>query len=478
MEDEIITLDLGFGWKKEETTHTEDKTTKKERLIEVNRKLKEHFVGIDGVIDEITQKIRLWYINPEILTRPTIINLYGLTGVGKTDLIIKLIDLLGFEKKSCIVELDNNSTSTNINDIRYGRSNNKGYIGFKLLNNYIKPIDQSILLLDEIQRFRTVFPSENGSYYRKNEHYDDVWRLLSDGQLYSKQLLIKELDDHINNMEGAWQSAQNSDMRHFQDEKMNIALGMMPVTTSNLPNNGGSIKSQVNKFIKESYNSIYIPTVMSCIDITQEDIYYIMMLKMKYQGIEACVSDISRGYNTVENAVRLLRECSNKVIWDLLIYKQQQLIEDTDDSRDARRKYVYSKMLIFICGNMEELYKKFNYKIENIGLNDIKDGLKSMFRDEQVSRFGNNYILYPILSEKDYKTILTRELTEIENELREKYNDNTINVVNNVNIHKEMKERINNGEIDYLAGVRPFLSTVNNVISNHIPDILANYIEI
>ena len=38
----------------------------KEKLAEVAAELKLHFVGIDDVIDDITSKIEMWYVMPEL----------------------------------------------------------------------------------------------------------------------------------------------------------------------------------------------------------------------------------------------------------------------------------------------------------------------------------------------------------------------------------------------------------------------------
>ena len=55
-----------------------DKETIKERmktLEEAKISIKREFFGIDKVIDEVFEQIKTWYIYPEYLSRPTIINL-------------------------------------------------------------------------------------------------------------------------------------------------------------------------------------------------------------------------------------------------------------------------------------------------------------------------------------------------------------------------------------------------------------------
>jgi len=80
-------------------------------LLTAQSELKKSFVGIDPIIDELIHQIRIWYIMPELLSKPVIINLWGMTGVGKTDLVRKLVQLLHFEDSFAEIELSNSANS-------------------------------------------------------------------------------------------------------------------------------------------------------------------------------------------------------------------------------------------------------------------------------------------------------------------------------------------------------------------------------
>ena len=56
------------------------------RLAQVATELKAELFGIDAVIDRVIDSLRAWYVLPEIINRPVIICLWGLTGTGKTQL--------------------------------------------------------------------------------------------------------------------------------------------------------------------------------------------------------------------------------------------------------------------------------------------------------------------------------------------------------------------------------------------------------
>jgi cell division protease FtsH len=56
--------------------------------------LKSEFVGIDKQIDEIMDNVRTWYIYPQLQVRPLVINLFGMSGIGKTSLVKRISQLL------------------------------------------------------------------------------------------------------------------------------------------------------------------------------------------------------------------------------------------------------------------------------------------------------------------------------------------------------------------------------------------------
>jgi Peptidase family M41 len=141
--------------------------SRKRTLESARRQLKDDFVGIDGVIDELCNYVRIWYLMPEILTRPVIVNLWGMTGVGKTDLVRRLVRYLGFQDRFCEVELG-------------GDSFNSTVAGF-LTNGGIDDGKPAIVLFDEIQRFATRNP--DGSDKDNGGKFADFWELLSDGRL-------------------------------------------------------------------------------------------------------------------------------------------------------------------------------------------------------------------------------------------------------------------------------------------------------
>lgn len=141
------------------------------RLVKLAAELKAELFGIDDAIDRVIESMRAWYVLPDLIKRPVIICLWGLTGTGKTQLTRSIAQKLGFYDRFVEVQMD-------------GFSNGSGYrassISGMLANSGIKEGAPGILVLDEFQRFRTV--SAKGEDV-KVERYQDVWTLLSDGRL-------------------------------------------------------------------------------------------------------------------------------------------------------------------------------------------------------------------------------------------------------------------------------------------------------
>lgn len=156
---------------------------RKQTLEDCSKHLKEHFIGIDSIIDELLDYIQVWYLMPEILTRPVIVNLWGMTGVGKTDLVRKMVKFLMYQDRFVEIELSNTDQSSWRNSVS------------AILNDYeMNDEKPGIILFDEIQRFNTI--TDNGESQPQTK-YKDFWELLSDGRLSRKERF--DMDHHLFN---------------------------------------------------------------------------------------------------------------------------------------------------------------------------------------------------------------------------------------------------------------------------------------
>lgn len=146
--------------------------TRKATLEAARTELKAHFIGIDSIIDDLLDYIQIWYLMPDLLSRPIIVNLWGMTGVGKTDLVRRLVKCLNFQDRFVEIELSNvDSTSW------------QSSVAAILGNHDLHDEKPAIVLFDEVQRFNTLNP--DGTPIRSTK-FTDFWELLSDGKLSKK----------------------------------------------------------------------------------------------------------------------------------------------------------------------------------------------------------------------------------------------------------------------------------------------------
>lgn len=142
---------------------------RQEALERARGDVKERFVGIDGVIDELCDAIAIWYTMPEVLSRPVIVNLWGMTGVGKTDLVRRLVQCLDIQERFVEIELNNGDTTSWYTSV-----------ASRLDDSGVLDGDPPVLLFDEIQRFNTL---DSEGKPLTSTKFSDFWELLSDGRL-------------------------------------------------------------------------------------------------------------------------------------------------------------------------------------------------------------------------------------------------------------------------------------------------------
>ncbi|SEF27864.1 ATPase family associated with various cellular activities (AAA) [Variovorax sp. NFACC28] len=155
-------------------------------LQTVAEALKTELFGIDDIIDRVIDSLRAWYVLPQLISRPVIVCLWGLTGTGKTQLVRRLAQHLGFYDRFIEVQMDGFSHGSGYHS--------RGSISAMLAESGIAEGMPGILVLDEFQRFRTV--EGNGSD-AKVERYQDVWALLSDGRLPPALSMLGEIESSL-----------------------------------------------------------------------------------------------------------------------------------------------------------------------------------------------------------------------------------------------------------------------------------------
>ncbi len=324
---------------------------KKKSLEKVKAELKKEFIGIDYVIDELVDYIQIWYLMPEVLTRPIIVNLWGMTGVGKTDLVRKLVNKLNYQDRFVEVELSNSSAGAS----GYQHYNTVANI---LTNNRVDDGKPSIILFDEIQRFCTI--DVEGKPIQ-NTSFNDFWELLSDGKL-AKRAMRDEMEEMMDrylfaSMQRKKKPPKKEDNTDEYDPYSNDTLGLW---------NARRLKATFG---------------------FEDDLY--KLAEMKEEDI----------IKTLERATK------EKKIYEAVDYSKALLIisGNLDDAFSMSTETSESDVDADI----------FHAYTEKISIVNIKKSLSTRFKPEQVARFGNIHLIYKSLKKKDFEQLIAVEIKKI-----------------------------------------------------------------
>ena len=396
-------------------------TDKKQILANASKELKYHFVGIDPQIDMIIDNITTWFVFNKLCMRPTTLCLFGPTGVGKTDLVRRLVKYLDFQDRYCEIEMSNKNSERWKNSIA-------SVIKSTAQIQSGKP---AILLLDEIQNFRT--KDEHGEELQDCE-MKDVWALLSDGKLAFKA----DLDNLLS-------------MLWSYEEKENKLAGIEKVRKPNLIRRTYKGKNGVKKSVK-----IKSPMPVDFDDETYMPGYYEL--------------------NSFKNTLRLSEPIEQIALWTDKQKKDAIIKKLTDKS--IYEEEDFSKCLIFISGNIDEAYG-FTRSAEEVDIEadilherskkitilDIKAALGKRFRPEQISRFGNSHVIYPSLSKVAFETIIQRKIDSIKERVEKETGIA-------IDIDKSINKLVYDNGVFPTQGTRPVFSTISEIVETPLPDFL------
>lgn len=395
--------------------------SKERELASIAAKLKQDFVGLDSIIDQLITNIKVWYIFPELQIRPTIVCLWGLTGVGKTDMVRKMVSYMKMQDRFLEIEMQGDNDSSK-------------KIQNRLDSSSIAPEESCILFLDEFQKFRTV--AEDGTVNNNNSAYQDVWTLLSDGKFQADLTRKTELLEQL---------LYSKYYKDWEDtEKAN---------SKNKTNTDSPAAANTAAAAAEGT----VPPVAEDKKIT---------VKRKYQTPVYLARRVKRLFKVQDSMEEIMKWDDDKIM---------SLYEQCANNPALYEGDSFKKMLIIVSGNLDEAYRiandvgeadadadYYHERSKKLTVIDIKYALRHRFRPEQIARFGNSHILYPSLSRANYMDIIIRKCQQISDLIA---STNGITVTYDHSVYKVMYD---NGVFP-TQGVRPLLSTITNILSSALP---------
>jgi hypothetical protein len=310
--------------------------TKRADLDRVKDQLKTEFFGLDTIIDRVMERLTAWYIFPSLITRPVIVNLWGMTGVGKTQLVRRISSLLNFSDRFVEVVMDGGSSHG------YWSST----LASILRESKIEEGAPGLLLLDEIQRFRTI--DQTGADI-KVERYQDIWTLLSDGKFSSDSSLFAEIE---------------------------MALAEFLYRPEEGEKEPG--KETPTPVVKKRELSPWQARSLKRTLRLSQPLHEIMAWRP-------------------EHIMQVLQEQANRESWEYDYTKLVIFISGNLDSAFTGASSIEDS----------DTDADFYHEVtKNISISDVKKSLAERFRPEQIARLGNNHIIYPSMSRASYEKLI------------------------------------------------------------------------
>lgn len=400
----------------------------KKEILELARiQLKNEFIGIDTVIDQIIDSVSSWYLFPDMQTKPVIINLWGLTGVGKTAVISRLAELIDFEKKYYRFDLGN----TNNNDWAV---KNKLEDIYDIENGF--PI---ILALDEFQLARTV--NIRGEEMDKSISRI-IWDLLDSGKFQ-----ISRYMRGLGDLYDLWYSLKKL-LRKGVEVKNGKVISKHNLFLEKLKIRDQFLGMKKGKAFIQTRNMYFVPETFY-----NDLIYY-----------------LKEEYRTEDELVNHLKKLDGNQTIDFLIHAYNSAL--------MPKLVDCSKALIFVLGNIDEAYtmsKDFNPDMSadafhrqslKINITDIKQALATRFRNEQIARLGNTHIIYPAFSSETFRAIIRLELNKVAERVKSSQNLK-------ISFDESICEMIYNEGVYPTQGTRPVFTTIHQVVNTKLGRVIS-----
>ncbi|MBL0742024.1 hypothetical protein [Chryseolinea lacunae] len=345
---------------------------KKEKLSAVTAALKQRFIGLDDVIDETMLLLMPWYLFPEAQRRPAVINLWGLTGSGKTALVESIVALLEFENVYAHFDM--------------GEFESKRWLKNIFTNDlehfHAKP---SIICLDEFQFAKTL----SGGKELQRDSLRVVWELLDSGKLNyisdDASICVLRADQALTRLE----QAEQAGVRLVNGE---IADGQEAF-----------LQCFKDYYFDESTR--YGVAVNKSYFLSRD---FVEGVKWLFDNNPTFMSDQIR---------ERIKQCS-------LTELKVMLLEGIK-TRQATKQLDLSHAFIFVLGNLDEAYlmngsmnpdisaDDFHQATVRITVATIKTALRERFRSEQIARLGNNHIIYKSFRKEHFQELIRRELNRV-----------------------------------------------------------------
>ena len=375
---------------------------KRKKLNQAKTTLCCEFIGLDSIIIEVINAITPWYIMPDWHKRPFIVNLWGMTGTGKTSLVTRLSELIEFDDRTFQVDLSAGYFRDVFQEIRNHRNGK-----------------QMILVLDEFQLFRTIDEDNKETKHNRKQ----IWDLIDSGKYQDVDFpfRIQELRSVI------------SKMRYMLERGVRVKNGVVLSHFELYKELFDDVKTNDAAQLLWFFPKAAWPLLT---DLVSD--YFIPQRWIDYATSHSTLEQIQE----LERVLKIALKPQEVNCTQALIFVIGNLDEAYGVSNNMRRD-IHADA--------------FHEETKRIGIQQIKNALLARFRPEQIARLGNLHILYPALSSSNFILIIKEELKKIRMELG-------IKTSVDLTFDKSVVDFLYAEGVYPAQGIRPLLSTIKSVL--------------
>lgn len=467
----------------------EEITRKNAELEAIKPILKEEFKGIDNVIDDIIEVIRPFYIFPKSLKRPLVVSLWGLTGVGKTSVVTRIVELLYLSHKYCKFDVGEYVHSSEYK------------LKFDLSDKVEKCTDRHLVLaFDEFQLGRTI--NEKGEEIDRPS-LRPIWDIIDSGVIQHFNRSNNQISELLLKIRKCLDSGvvvENGVVVEGEAQYMSILRNhyLRPVDFVNHPNFDEFTKQEKidndatheldgeqewyplddNDKGDEDYDDeedeisaakkTFLYRTITNNSLNREK--YSRPYFFKYEFFVTLFNANSAFFEENNEFERWKYKFRNgmdgEAIYNLVL---QEFALKTPLMNSEN----YSQSLVFCIGNIDEAYAMthssnpdadadlFHEHSTKITVPKMKEALSERFRMEQIGRMGNNHIIYPALNKATYIEIIERYLKQRTDDFEKSFGMELVP-------DQTVKDILYKEGVFPTQGARPILSTFNTLADAYV----------
>ena len=433
--------------------------------------LKKEFVGIDEQIDTIMSNVRVWFLYPQLQSSPCVVNIFGMTGCGKSSLVKRIAELLDVEK----------------NYVYFNFCSINEQSSWEIEQDIEEQLDNEcsnrIFVFDEFQYAASI--KSNGEENDNKNGLKPFWELLDTGIIHKRNSYweVKEIAKVLMAMSrinvvhpmaienGEWVNASEC-LANFTPYDLKLFDSVFNYTRDD---NKKSAKSKVKQINGDD------------IDDNEEGCGYISPIGQfgdVYSSFfirEGILSRISSLYSKAYNIVCEVSEVYQKLL-HMDVYGIMDWLHDVYTKAQKGYDLKFDNSIIFVIANLDEAYNvafdvnpdmsadQFNKITKKISVVDIKKALQKRFRNEQIARLGNIHVIYPSFTSDSFKKIITLNLDAYGKKAKELCGVD-------IEFDESIKNMIFKESVYPTHGTRPIFSSIHEIIKTKLPYIIRNVCE-